>query len=129
MIVVEYQGVEIDHCMLCGGVWFDNSELEELLAAAKLSVDDLHIKTAPRETVVASKEKPRRCPLCRRKMKKLQVGGSDPLIVDRCENHRGYWFDGGELARSFRSNLPEGEWENVTGFLADVFPFDAGKEK
>jgi len=127
MIVVEYQGVELDHCLLCGGVWFDRSELEELLGAAKLSVDDLNIEAATREAVVAGGEKPRRCPLCRRKMKKLQVGGADPLIVDRCENHGGYWFDGGELSRSIRSNLPEGEWKNIAGFLSDVFPFDAEK--
>ena len=129
MIVVEYEGVELDHCVKCGGVWFDRDELDFLLDAAHLRVDDLHLKAAPREALDAAKEKPRRCPRCRKRMKKIAVGGADPLILDRCERHGGYWFDGGELARTVRANVPEGEWTKVAGFLGGLFSATPEKEK
>lgn len=31
MIVIEYEGIELDKCSDCGGIYFDNGELEELL--------------------------------------------------------------------------------------------------
>jgi uncharacterized protein len=122
MIVVEYEGIELDHCVKCGGVWFDRNELEYMLERAALRVEDLHIKAAPRTVVAAAHEKPRRCPLCRKPMKKLAVGGADPLILDRCERHGGYWFDRGELPRAVRGNVPEGEWKRVASFMGELFP-------
>ena len=129
MIVVEYEGVELDHCVKCGGVWFDGGELEYYLERAQLRIGDLHIKAAPRAAAAAGKEKPRRCPLCRKPMKKLAVGGADPLILDRCERHGGYWFDGGELPRAIRGNFPDGEWKRVASFLGDLFPPDREEKK
>jgi Zn-finger nucleic acid-binding protein len=31
MIILELDKVEIDHCLLCGGIWLDEGELELLL--------------------------------------------------------------------------------------------------
>jgi uncharacterized protein len=126
MIVVEYEGVELDHCVKCRGVWFDRNELEYFLERAGLRIEDMHIEAAPNsgansKSALAVKEKPRRCPLCRKPMKKLTVGGADPLILDRCEHHGGYWFDGGELPRTLRGNFPNGEWKRVAEFLGELF--------
>ncbi|MEW5945942.1 MAG: zf-TFIIB domain-containing protein [bacterium] len=128
MVVVEYNEVELDHCMECGGVWFDRDELSHLLSGVNLRVEDLHMKAAPRAELAARNERPRRCPLCRRKMKKLAVGESDAVVVDRCDRHGGYWFDGGELPSVVRKSFPNGEWKNVVDFISTLFP-GGGKHK
>lgn len=35
MVVLELDQVEIDHCINCGGIWFDAGELELLLETEK----------------------------------------------------------------------------------------------
>lgn len=128
MIVVECEGVELDHCVDCKGVWFDRDELEYLLSGVNLRVADLHIEAAPRAVSAARKEKPRRCPRCNRRMKKISVGGDRPVILDRCGFHGGYWFDGGELPSVISAGVPEGEWKKVTEFVGNLFPSDAKEQ-
>ena len=129
MIVVEYASVELDHCLECRGVWFDRDELEQLLGSINLRVEDMHLKAAADSIIASRGEKPRRCPLCRKNMKKISVGENDPVVLDRCERHGGYWFDGGELTKVIRKNLPEGEWKHVGGFIGDIFGDEMKKEE
>lgn len=128
MIVLEYKGIEIDYCMDCGGVWFDRDELEYLLSTVDLTLESLNIKTAGRDETRKAGETIKRCPLCRRKMKKYIIGQADPVIIDRCENHGGYWFDGGELPHVVKSRMEEDEWRNVTDFLSIFFPPEKKEE-
>jgi Zn-finger nucleic acid-binding protein len=121
MIVVEYEEVELDHCVKCGGVWFDRDELDYLLAGAGLRTDVLALSVASRGDAPPRGETKRRCPRCGKAMKKLLVGGGDPLMLDSCARHGGYWFDGGELERTVRASLPAGEWEKVGAFLCSLF--------
>ena len=71
MIIVEYDGVELDFCVECNGIWFDRNELEWLLLKGGLSVEDLDMKASTRAEMKAGGETVRRCPLCRKKMKKM----------------------------------------------------------
>ncbi len=48
MIVLELSEVEIDHCVSCGGTWFDAGELELLLGNAKEKDSFLSSLTAAR---------------------------------------------------------------------------------
>ena len=61
MIIVESQGVELDWCLECGGVWFDGDELECLLREAGLDVSLVNPHAAARGHASAG-ERPRRCP-------------------------------------------------------------------
>lgn len=94
MIVLELDQVEVDYCTDCAGIWLDAGELELLLgdAAAAHRVMDAFSAAETSET-------PRRCPICRRKMQKVQVGEADgkPELIDRCKKEHGLWFDRGEL--------------------------------
>ncbi|MHC4131414.1 MAG: zf-TFIIB domain-containing protein [Planctomycetota bacterium] len=94
MITLELHGVEIDHCLDCGGIWLDAGELELLLndshkAAALLESFKINTETC---------EKPRKCPICLKKMQKISVGSEPPaLLIDKCKKGDGLWFDEGEL--------------------------------
>jgi Zn-finger nucleic acid-binding protein len=117
MITMELQDVEIDHCLTCGGIWLDAGELEILLddaAKARTLLDSFR-----REIAVT--ERPRRCPICDKKMTKALVGRSKPaLLIDACRRGDGLWFDRGELPDVVdRAQLDENN--RVRTLLADMF--------
>ena len=92
LIVVELDQVEIDHCVECKGVWLDAGELELLLGesdSARKFLDSMKKSS--------SSEKPRKCPICQRKMTKVEFADSARTVVDKCKNDHGIWLDQGEL--------------------------------
>ena len=98
MITLELDEVEIDYCTKCEGIWLDAGELELLLGEqekAKTLIDSFKIDTD-------STEKIRKCPICDKKMLKVIVGSSKPvLLIDKCRKGDGLWFDRGELKNIF----------------------------
>ncbi|MBI4835509.1 MAG: zf-TFIIB domain-containing protein [Planctomycetes bacterium] len=119
MIVVEHKGVELDYCSECKGAWFDSGELELLFEAVDLKkLDDL--MALPAKEI---REQLRPCPICRRKMDKIALGKNPEIIIDRCINKEGLWFDGGELGKVMAQCLPEGcqDQNRVISFLGEIF--------
>jgi Zn-finger nucleic acid-binding protein len=112
--VVEYQGVELDLCPGCDGMWFDRGELELVLGQG----DPVEHAAA------ASDEARRRCPICRKKMNKVNIGPGRRVLVDTCPEGCGVWFDGGEL-RDLTTHLEEAGWNlapEIRDFLHGMFP-------
>ena len=113
MIVLELEQVEIDHCTTCGGIWLDRGELELLLASSSGLVNTFQ--------PVDVKEKIRRCPICLKKMQKVAVGkGNESVIIDRCSNSHGLWFDKNELPQVLeKGNLDEER--KIINLLSQMF--------
>jgi Zn-finger nucleic acid-binding protein len=100
MITAELENVEIDFCSGCGGIWLDAGELESLLADVAQSRHLLASFVA----VGQSTEAGRRCPICRKTMEKVYAGPSDKaILLDRCPQGHGLWFDRGELKQVIES--------------------------
>lgn len=95
MIVLELNQVEIDFCYQCGGIWLDSGELELLLEGSDKKENV--ISSLSEKTEV--KEKKIKCPLCRKKMDKIKIDGSETIILDKCINGEGLWFDKNELQK------------------------------
>lgn len=89
MLVYELQGVEIDYCEECGGIWLDAGELERLLQ------DRAEDVMSNFEVIKHSKEPKLRCPACGKKMEKVICGNTQ---LDKCKKGHGIWFDEGELS-------------------------------
>ena len=117
MITLELADVEIDHCVGCGGIWLDAGELELLMDDRQKAKDLLaSFQEPPSQT-----EKPRKCPICDKKMAKIVVGHATPiLLIDKCRRGDGLWFDHGELQDILgRGQLdPDSRIQKV---LADMF--------
>jgi Zn-finger nucleic acid-binding protein len=117
MVTLELAEVEIDHCIACGGIWLDSGELELLLGepekAAQL-LNSFQIDANP-------SERPRKCPICSKKMQKIIVGSGEPtLLIDKCRRGDGLWFDRGELQDI--ANRAELDKDNrIRGLLTDMF--------
>ncbi len=117
MITLELSDVEIDHCTDCGGIWLDAGELEILIG------DERKAKQLLQSFKVDSKsrEKPRRCPICLKRMRKITVGQvQKPLLIDRCTKEHGLWFDKGELSEILRSAQLDKD-SKIQKLLAEMF--------
>jgi len=119
LVVVERDGIELDWCLSCRGLWFDEGELEIL---AQKSGRRLEVSDLGRPTAGEPAGRGRKCPRCRRRMETIQAGGDEPVTVERCPRH-GLWFDHGELGRIMsRLELIEGEGERtIVRFLGETF--------
>ena len=117
MITLELADVEIDHCVGCGGIWLDGGELELLMEDAARA---RHLLESFREEPAAT-EQPRRCPICDKKMGKIMVGRSEPvLLIDKCRRGDGLWFDRGELQDVLNRGQLD-ETSRIQRLLADMF--------
>jgi Zn-finger nucleic acid-binding protein len=94
MAILELEGIEIDHCLACGGTWLDSGEFETLAqrAGVEAGCPTELLAAATGGTLVAL-----RCPRCGEKLRVIHpVGG---LELDRCPRGDGLWFDRGELRK------------------------------
>jgi len=102
LVVVETEGIEIDWCTACNGLWFDAGELDLLAEALGLvHAPGSLFQSAPGTGQAGSRSGgPRRCPRCRARMAmRVLDHRRDAVEVDVCPREHGIWFDAGELAR------------------------------
>ncbi len=97
MVILELNQVEIDYCSACKGIWLDNGELE-------LIFSNSNQKEISKSFTVKKDfdEAKRRCPICKKKMEKVEFENTG-IILDRCTNNHGLWFDSGELKSILKS--------------------------
>ncbi len=119
MAVLELHGIEIDYCFSCAGIWLDEGELELMLEESE-----------KKEEIVASfkelkdcecSEAKRPCPICGKKMLKVEIEAGDKIVlIDKCPDNHGLWFDHGELFDVINSSVTD-EDNPVLSFLRDIF--------
>ncbi|MGI6394283.1 MAG: zf-TFIIB domain-containing protein [bacterium] len=119
MAVLELEGVEIDYCFDCGGIWLDAGELELLLGSSEKSKEVL---SSFQDIDKLSKEKKRPCPICDSLMKKVAVKIQDnETVIDKCPKEHGLWFDKGELYQIVNCSVSSSNENKVLTFLRDIF--------
>ena len=117
MIVLELEEIEIDYCTECEGIWLDGGELDLLLEEASekeevlssFKVDD------------SSSEEKIRCPICLKKMEKVLVGSESKILLDRCKNKHGLWFNKGELFQVVKLGSKIDEENKILTLLKEIF--------
>ncbi len=114
-------GVLVDFCKTCKGVWLDRGEvflfsrrprdLEQMLGQAPADPSPSH----------------RHCPRCQIPMEESPFLRAD-LMVNRCPECEGYWFDAGELTKAMEAdrhafNLEADDWdagESAEGLISSA---------
>ncbi len=94
LVVVEREGIELDWCLSCRGIWFDEGELELLAEKSGRAID----LADPARVDRRAGQGKRRCPRCRKKMNHRSVGSDAGPKIDCCPAH-GIWLDRGELGQ------------------------------
>lgn len=90
-----FKDVELDHCRLCGGMWFDGGEMEKIAAQKDIPrriTEPIAYDFSQRKV----EEGNRSCPRCSMAMKVMQF---KDVSVDVCTKCQGIWFDRYEVAK------------------------------
>lgn len=113
MIILELNQVEIDYCTACKGIWLDRGELDLIFSTSeKKEIAKLFSVKNNLDEIK------RRCPNCKKKMDKVEFENTG-IIIDRCSDDHGVWFDSGEL----KSILKTAEERNskIINMLKEMF--------
>jgi len=126
MIIVEHEQIELDYCTNCAGIWFDYGELDLLLDRLDLDSSAFSMDSIMALPDKQTKESVRKCPACKKKMRKVVVGSNPEVMIDVCPRGDGIWFDGGEVQQVIRQLVDtgpggSGEEGRVISFLGEVF--------
>lgn len=97
LVALEYDELEVDHCLGCGGLWLDAGELEFLYGDAAAAATFLAEDDGSRPVRSA-----RRCPRCGRRMEERRTAGDEAGTVERCGRGHGLWLDRDERAALLR---------------------------
>ena len=90
--VLTKQGVEVDHCKTCGGIWLDEGEVYFFTKRRKELAKAL--KSATKQGSLTS----RKCPKTGESLIEISLLGGE-LIINLCHTTGGIWFDRGELKK------------------------------
>jgi len=124
-LIVEFNNIELDNCPACRGVWFDSGELELLLESAGLGHYQSFLNNIISAPEAVSSEKKWKCPICRRKMKKVYIDEEREIMIDFCRRGHGIWFDSGEvnhLLKKLAGKTPgKAAYQDVLAFVGEVF--------
>ena len=114
MIVLELNEVEIDYCTSCDGIWLDGGELELLIEDEQER--ELLLSSFKKDS--ENREKPYKCPICNKRMEKVYVGENNDVLIDKCSDNDGLWFDKGELKQVIQLASKDNK---VVELLNDLF--------
>lgn len=91
---ISYEGVEVDRCTLCNGIWFDAGEMDlfrDKRAAA--AIDTGNAKTGKRSNALDSYQ----CPRCSGAMVRMVDPNQTHIWFETCGSCHGSYLDAGEL--------------------------------
>ena len=88
MVPYDHEGVALDLCQRCHGIWFDCGEIKK--------VEDVRIELVP---VKGSNAPELPCPRCPGQLSEGKLPRSGGLLLDECDRCRGVFLDAGELRR------------------------------
>lgn len=94
MVKVLFEGVEVDRCVDCHGLWFDQFEREELMKrrnSEAIDNGDFQIGFEfDRVNCIV-------CPRCDSRMIAMVAPGPPPVHFEQCVSCAGSFFDAGEF--------------------------------
>ena len=91
------EGVVLDFCDECSGIWFDKNELASYIELSMDIPEITEMKKAARKTDLI-------CPKCEGALEELPFSTKTNILVDRCEKCGGIFFDSGELMHAERAS-------------------------
>ena len=98
---VTLDGVEVDSCAECAGVWFDKSELVQLLGKKTQRVEPI---MGGGDEQDANYKRGVSCPRDGQGLLRVRSNRNKDVTVDACVVCQGVWLDGGEFERIKRAD-------------------------
>jgi Zn-finger nucleic acid-binding protein len=104
MEVVEFEGIEVDRCKNCKGIWFDVGESDWLLGTDAAAAIDTGDPLIGRET---NEIDTYRCPRCGGGMLRWIDPKRTQIQYEECTSCRGSFFDAGEFSDLIKDTILE----------------------
>lgn len=107
---VTIEGLTLDTCFTCKGIWFDAEELMQAVSIDAMSLASLPFYGELRaEKEPAWEQPPAFCPRCSSPLEPRRFDKGLAVIIDACTLGHGFWLDQGELHRikEFCSNVAD----------------------
>jgi Zn-finger nucleic acid-binding protein len=95
MVRVSFQGVEIDRCTNCGGLWFDVLEHEELRRLE--GAESIDKGNAAVGQALDQRQSAYPCPRCGTPLTRITDPHQPQIHLDKCSRDYGVFFDAGEF--------------------------------
>jgi uncharacterized protein len=88
-----FEGIEVDRCFGCGGLFLDKGELQDIDNRKLAALIDITVKGQKAEVM---DKQPAHCHRCDHPM--IALKGAGDITFDWCDQCEGMFFDRGELA-------------------------------
>jgi len=92
------EGVKIDECRDCQGIWLDAEKLRRLKDAADPDLQWMDFELWDHADQFHIAEKPVDCPVCAVPLVAIEYGDTG-VAIDCCNGCRGVWLDAGEFGK------------------------------
>ncbi|WP_299792911.1 rhomboid family intramembrane serine protease [uncultured Shewanella sp.] len=102
MKVYDFHGEEVDCCQSCGGMWFENGELNAALSKADNGDDKVRVEETLGQRLGQST---RRCNHCNCSMERYHLMDGYQIEVDVCHRCSGVWIDEHERQKVVQSPM------------------------
>lgn len=91
---ISFEGVVVDFCDACQGIWFDEDELAFTMELSSDIPNIAEVEKSARTTAYP-------CPRCGdpQKLDEMKFVAAKDLLIDRCPRCKGVWIDKGELPK------------------------------
>ena len=109
----DVEGVTVDVCWVCEGIWFDKDELIKVLEADSKDFNTIDVARSGfdgKEAVSMKAEfdkKTGKCPKCEDKTELERKDFKNKIFADVCPKCSGIWLDGGEIHKLRNRTLVE----------------------
>lgn len=98
--IYDFHGEEVDSCQTCGGIWFENGELNRALSQADNGDDCVRIEENLGQYLGVSR---RKCSHCDCDMAHYYLMDGYQIEVDACHSCSGVWIDEHERSKVVQS--------------------------
>ena len=113
MEIIDFNGIEIDRCTDCFGMWFDHLEKEDLMTlkgAESIDIGDEFVGARFNEIMDVP------CPVCKVKMDHILHNEPFEIKFESCPGCHGAYFDAGE----FRDYMGEEIFDQFQGVVRHI---------
>jgi len=109
---IQYDDVEIDACLDCGGLWFEKKELDKVITAHEPSFAGNEPIMETLGSLIGETQKI--CPACDSTLTEYDIAEKTDLRIDVCENCHGMWLERGELEHAKALSELGSQLEEIT---------------